>query len=65
MEWTPSGQLPARHVCTMREPSTSSTCRPLIVVEQIDTEATRTDHDSGWAGCLESLAAFFGPPRAN
>jgi hypothetical protein len=29
------------------------------VHEQIDTEETRADHEQGWNGCLDGLAALF------
>jgi uncharacterized protein YndB with AHSA1/START domain len=31
----------------------------VVVHERIDTEETRADHEKGWNGCLEKLAALF------
>jgi uncharacterized protein YndB with AHSA1/START domain len=33
----------------------------IVIHERIDTEATRADHEHGWNGCLEGLAALFDP----
>jgi uncharacterized protein YndB with AHSA1/START domain len=30
----------------------------IIVHERIESQALRTDHEQGWNGCLDSLAAF-------
>jgi uncharacterized protein YndB with AHSA1/START domain len=30
----------------------------IVVHERIDSEATRTDHEQGWSGCLDNLAAL-------
>jgi uncharacterized protein YndB with AHSA1/START domain len=31
----------------------------IVVHERIDSEATRADHERGWHGCLDNLAALF------
>ncbi|MEO7095405.1 MAG: SRPBCC family protein, partial [Polyangiales bacterium] len=31
----------------------------IVVHERIDSEATRADHEKGWLGCLDGLAAMF------
>lgn len=31
----------------------------IVVHEQIDSEATRIDHEKGWKGCLEGLELLF------
>jgi len=31
----------------------------IVVHEHIDSEATRTDHEHGWSGCLDNLAALY------
>ena len=31
----------------------------VVVHERIDTEETRANHEKGWNGCLEKLAALF------
>jgi uncharacterized protein YndB with AHSA1/START domain len=56
---------PERSRVTVRFEPAGEATEVIVVHEQIDTEATRTDHENGWTGCLESLAAFFGPPRAD
>src|SRR5450755_4477433 len=31
----------------------------IVMHERIDSEATRADHEQGWNGCLDNLAALF------
>jgi uncharacterized protein YndB with AHSA1/START domain len=31
----------------------------IVIHERIDSEATRTDHEHGWNGCLDGLGALF------
>ncbi|MEO6417912.1 MAG: SRPBCC domain-containing protein [Polyangiaceae bacterium] len=33
----------------------------IIAHEQIDSEATRADHEHGWIGCLDGLGKLFDP----
>jgi uncharacterized protein YndB with AHSA1/START domain len=52
---------PERSRVTVRfEPQANSTATEVIVLhERIDTEATRSEHERGWLGCLDSLDGFF------
>ncbi|HEY3668980.1 MAG TPA: SRPBCC domain-containing protein [Polyangiaceae bacterium] len=48
----------ASRVSVRFEPVPSGT-NVVVVHERIDTEATRSDHEQGWQGCLDNLAAQF------
>jgi uncharacterized protein YndB with AHSA1/START domain len=50
----------ASRVSVRFEPVPSGT-NVVVVHERIDTEATRSDHEQGWRGCLDNLAAQFAP----
>ena len=49
----------ARSRVTVRFESRDGGTEVIVVHEHIDTEETRADHEKGWPGCLESLAALF------
>ena len=56
---------PERSRVTVRFERAGEATDVIVIHEQIDTEATRTDHEQGWTGCLESLDTFLVPTPAN
>jgi uncharacterized protein YndB with AHSA1/START domain len=54
----PEALAGASRVTVRFEPRSGGT-EVIVLHERIDTEATRTEHEGGWNGCLESLAGVF------
>jgi uncharacterized protein YndB with AHSA1/START domain len=53
-----AGHEPSR--VTVRFEDRNGATEVIVVHEQIDSEDTRADHEKGWNGCLDGLAAMFG-----
>ena len=50
---------PERSRVTVRFEPRDDKTEVIVVHERIDTEETRVDHEQGWNGCLDGLAALF------
>jgi uncharacterized protein YndB with AHSA1/START domain len=44
---------------TVRFEAHGAATEVIVLHERIDTEATRSDHEQGWHGCLDNLASLF------
>jgi uncharacterized protein YndB with AHSA1/START domain len=50
---------PERSRVTVRFEAHDDKTEVIVVHERIDTDETRADHEQGWNGCLDGLAALF------
>jgi uncharacterized protein YndB with AHSA1/START domain len=55
----PGGVVTEASRVSVRFESQANGTDVIVVHERIDTETTRTDHEQGWRGCLDNLAALF------